>query len=199
MDAKEVDQALARVRAGDTQAYGALVRAYQGDVLRVAAFALGSRGATEDLVQQAFVVAYQKLDAFEVGRDFGLWVRGIARNLVRDHVRKRAREDQRMKRYLAYLEARYAADADADEREQHMRDALARCREGLPDAAQQALVLRYDDGLAFDAVARAIGRTVAGARQLLQRARRDLRHCIEGRLHQLPVSDGLSSSEGRSA
>jgi RNA polymerase sigma-70 factor (ECF subfamily) len=176
-----IEQAIERVRAGDTAAYRLVVRAYQHEIWRVAAYALGTRLETEDLAQQAFVVAYQRIDRFERGRDFGAWLRGIARNLVRDQVRKKAREDQRMRRYLAYLEASVPKD-DADAREAEMRRALAACREELPDAAREALALRYDEGHDFSRVAEAIGRTVAGARQLLQRTRLQLRQCIEGRL-----------------
>lgn len=180
MRAEEIDEVIGRVRGGDADAYAEVVRAYQHEIWRVAAFALGNGQQTEDLVQQSFVVAYQRLERYERGRDFGAWLRGIARNLVRDQVRKRAREDQRMKRYLVYLEARSADVADA--REESLRAALAECREELSEGAREALALRYERGHDFSAVAEAIGRTVAGARQLLQRTRLQLRHCIEGKL-----------------
>ncbi len=178
----DIDAILARVRAGDVNAYGSVVRRYQHDVWRVATYALQRREDTEDLVQQAFVIAYQRLDAFEPGRDFGAWVRGIARNLVHDNVRRRVREDRRMGHYLTYLEARAANDDDADAHEERLRQALADCRAALPDPAREALALRYERGQPFERVAETIGRTVAGARQLLQRTRVSLRHCIEGKL-----------------
>lgn len=171
-----------RVKRGDTEAYGAIVRAYQHDVWRVAAFALSGRDESEDLVQQAFVVAYQRIDDYERGRDFGAWVRGIARNLVRDHVRRRAREDRRMMRYLSHLEAQAGEDEAADAREETLREALVACREKLSEPARDALALRYERAQSFTRIAAAIGRTVAGARQLLQRTRMELRHCIQGRL-----------------
>ena len=45
----------------------------------------------DDLAQDAFVEAYRKLDTFDVNRDFGKWLRGIARNLVRNELRKENR------------------------------------------------------------------------------------------------------------
>lgn len=180
MEAEAIDSVIERVRAGDIAAYGEIVRAYQHDIWRVTAFALGGPDVTEDLVQQAFVIAYRRLDRYERGRDFGAWLRGIARNLARDQVRKRAREDARMKRYLHHLEARSVDDAD--DREARLCAALRACREELSATAREALSLRYDEGCDFGAVAAAMGRTVAGARQLLQRTRLSLRHCIEGRL-----------------
>ncbi len=179
---EEIDRVIERVRAGDTAAYREVVRHHQRDVWRVVAFALSRPEETEDLVQQAFVLAYQQLDRFERGRDFGAWLRGIARNLARAELRRRAREDRRMDRYLHYLEAQAPDDRGPDTREERLRRALAECREHLPESAKEALALRYDRAWSFASVARALGRTVAGARQLLQRARLDLRHCIEGKL-----------------
>ncbi len=182
MKAGDIEMVIEKVQAGDQVAYGAVVRAYQHELWRVASYALRSQDETEDLVQQAFVVAYQQLDRYERGRDFPAWLRGIARNLVRERVRQRSREDQRMRRYLTYLEAQAPHDAAADAREVALRAALRTCRDDLSEPSRRALAARYDGGQDFSEVASAIGRTVAGARQLLQRARLQLRQCIEGKL-----------------
>jgi RNA polymerase sigma-70 factor (ECF subfamily) len=182
MTAEEIEGIIERVRGGDRAAYAAVVREYQHEIWRVAAYALRGRSETEDLVQQAFVVAYHRLDRYERGRDFGAWLRGIARNLVRDRVKAQARESRRMQRYLTHLEGSATTDGEADARETSLRRALSDCREKLSSQAREALALRYDEGLDFAGVARAMGRTVAAARQLLQRTRLDLRHCIEGKL-----------------
>ena len=82
--------------------------------------------------------------------------------------------------YSNHLDA--LGDSEADVREDALRRALADCAEALPEASRRALELRYRDALDFTAIAEAVGRTVAGARQLLQRARNDLRHCIQEKL-----------------
>jgi len=181
MTAAQIDQVIERVLAGEQQAYGRIVRRYQQELWRVAAFALRDRAQTEDLVQQAFVTAYTKLDSFERGRDFGAWLRGITRNLARQELRRRARDDRRLMSYLAHLEA-LGDDDSADEHEAALRSALADCEQHLPQPARKALRLRYSEALDFAAVADAIGRTVAGARQLLQRVRLQLRDCIQEKL-----------------
>jgi len=181
MATEEVDEVIERVLAGDTEAYGEIVHRYQQELWRVAAFALRDRDGTEDLVQQAFVTAYGKLDQVDRSRDLGAWLRGITRNLARQELRRRVRHDRRLSDYLAHLEA--LGDGErADEHEQALRRALAECRQKLARPAQQALQLRYGEALDFEAVAETIGRTVAGARQLLQRIRLQLRSCIEEKL-----------------
>lgn len=178
-DAKAV---LERVRAGELEAYAELVRAHQAEVWRVVAFALRDPEGSADLVQQAFVQAYDGLDRFEDGRDFGAWVRGIARNLVRQELRRRAREGRRMEAYRAHLETTGEPDERAEAYERSLREALARCREGLAEPAQRALELRYREGRSFDEIAGALDRTVSAARQLLQRVRSKLRACIEAEM-----------------
>lgn len=175
---EDVAAQIARVRAGDIDAYAGIVRAHQAEVFRVVAFALRDLDGSADLVQQAFVDAFVALDRFEDGRDFGAWVRGIARNLVRQELRRRGREGRRYSAYREHLEV-VASVEQGDAREEALRAALGRCRDKLAEPAQRALALRYEQGHAFEDVARALDRTVAASRQLLQRVRLSLRACIE--------------------
>ena len=59
-----------RVRQGDLEAYGDLVRRYQGSVFGVCYRLLGEWQEAEDLAQDAFLRGYQRLDTFGCGRDF---------------------------------------------------------------------------------------------------------------------------------
>ena len=119
-------------------------RTHQDGVWRVVAWALRDAGATEDLVQQVFVNAYLKLDRFEAGRDLGAWLRGIARNLVREELRRRARENRRLEVYRQQFEARLSDDESAGRHEQALRDALEHCSQKLGGAARQALDSNLD-------------------------------------------------------
>jgi RNA polymerase sigma factor (sigma-70 family) len=60
---------------------------------------LQDQSASEDLVQQTFVKAFMSLDNYQTGRDFGAWLRTIARNLLRNELRRRGREDKNLSRY----------------------------------------------------------------------------------------------------
>ncbi|PYP76976.1 MAG: hypothetical protein DMD35_16685 [Gemmatimonadetes bacterium] len=90
--ATERDGALvARARAGDASAFDALVRTYMEQAFRVAFRVVGHREDAEDLVQEAFLAAYQYLDSFEVGRPFGPWLMRIVVNRGANLRRSRAR------------------------------------------------------------------------------------------------------------
>jgi RNA polymerase sigma-70 factor (ECF subfamily) len=168
-----------RVLGGDTEAFALLVERHEAAVWRIVAAGLGERGSVENLVQQCFVSAYETLGRYRPGHDFGAWLRGIARNLAREELRRLGRESRRLSSYRAYLLALYEDDAAAGAEEDRLARALARCREGLAPPAAQALSLRYDRGLDLAAVAAALGRTLVATRQLLFRTRLALRLCVE--------------------
>ena len=122
-------------------------------------FAAQDTQKTEDLVQQAFVNAYRHLDRFQPGRDFGRWLKEIARNLVRQELRTRYREDRRLERYRRHLIS-VCDDPGAAAAEEQLAEALAGCEQKLPADAAQLVNLRYRRALDFGQIASQVGRTV---------------------------------------
>ena len=79
-DPSDRDLAL-RARRGDAEAFGELVRRYQTSVFNVCYRLLGERREAEDLAQEAFIRAYERLDTFDADLPFGPWMRRVAANL----------------------------------------------------------------------------------------------------------------------
>ena len=71
---------VARVRAGDSAAFDALVQAYMRQAFQLAYRVVGHREDAEDLVQEAFLAAYQYLDSYDATRPFGPWLMRIVLN-----------------------------------------------------------------------------------------------------------------------
>src|SRR5258705_6465643 len=65
-------------RGGDPAAFGELVRRYQTSVYNVCYRLLGERRAAQDLAQEAFIRAYERLRTYDVERPFGPWMRRVA-------------------------------------------------------------------------------------------------------------------------
>jgi len=177
---REVENAIQNVLAGQIDEFALIVRTYQAEVWRIAAFAMRDVAATEDIVQQAFVDAYCNLKLYQPGMDFGAWLRTVARNRVRKELRDRARHSAKLRFYHERLAERVESDLATLQRER-VRTALAECKEGLSGDAAKAVELRYEKSLDFTTIAESLGRTVAAARQLLSRVRLILRDCIEER------------------
>jgi len=131
----------------------------------------------EDLFQEVCVVAVQKAAEFQDGTNFVAWARTIARNKLREHLRKRSGvtvDDA----FFDGLESAFDGVPNPDAR----KDALRRCLDGIQDRARQMLVWRYEEGLTAAAIADRTGASRASVNSLLQRVREILRECVERRL-----------------
>lgn len=81
------------VRDGDSDAFGELVRRYERRAFAIAYRLLGHRQDAEDLVQDSFMAALDRLDRFDVARPFGPWFFRILVNLGHN-----ARDTRRVRR-----------------------------------------------------------------------------------------------------
>ena len=77
------------VLAGDKEAYGALVVRHSHTLFRVAYRITGNEADAEDVVQEAFLRGYRKLEGFESRANFGTWIYRIAVHCALDKVRHR--------------------------------------------------------------------------------------------------------------
>jgi RNA polymerase sigma-70 factor (ECF subfamily) len=88
----EPDEVLvARVRAGETACFEALVRRHNERVYRTVRAVLGDDADVEDVMQQAYVSAYQHLGGFEGRARFSTWLTRIALNEAYARLRRRQR------------------------------------------------------------------------------------------------------------
>jgi len=185
VDDLTTDELIALVRDGQrTEYYEEIVRRFQRDVLRIVSGMLYDRSATEDLVQQVFVNVFLHLEDYQIGRDLGSWIRTIARNAVREHIRKTSRYDRRLKAYGEILAVRQENEERSAELDQDRQQALAECMEQLSERALEAVRLRYHEGKSFASIAPQLKSSTGATRNLLARVRAKLRACIKRRMSQ---------------
>src|SRR6516164_6296037 len=77
------------VLAGDKEAYGALVRAHSASVFRVAFRIVGNEADAEEIVQEAFLRGYQRLESYQQRSAFGTWIYRIAVNCALNRISQR--------------------------------------------------------------------------------------------------------------
>src|SRR5271168_2063499 len=87
--------AVERTLAGDRDAFRVLVERHSPNVFRLSYRLVGNRHDAEEVVQEAFFRAYQKLRQFEARSNFGTWVYRIAANYAIDRMRQRRKEEVR--------------------------------------------------------------------------------------------------------
>ncbi|HUT13418.1 MAG TPA: sigma-70 family RNA polymerase sigma factor [Thermoguttaceae bacterium] len=179
-----VDELISRILRGHTEFYEEIIRRYQQDVLQVVSGLLYDRGPAEDLVQEVFVSAYFALARFQTQSDFRPWIRTIARNAVREELRKKARYDRRLRTYGEMFGTRLADDGGAALHEETLAESLRRCVDRLPDRQATAIRLRYDQGETIEAIATTFGTSNGAIRNLLCHARASLRECTQREMNQ---------------
>ena len=84
-----------RARAGDADAFRVLVERHSHSLFRLAYRLTGNEQDAEDVVQEAFLKSYRRLDQFESRANFGSWLYRIAANCSVDVLRARVRRDER--------------------------------------------------------------------------------------------------------
>jgi RNA polymerase sigma-70 factor (ECF subfamily) len=180
-DKRDDAETLARVRAGDRDAYAELVRRHAPVSLRVASL-LGAGAEAEDVVQEAFVKAYASLDRFRDGAAFRPWLLRIVANetsnLHRAAGRRAAREQAAWERTEPLLTG--AGDpADAVLSGERRAD-LVRGLAGLSDAHRRVLTCRYLMELDEAETATVLGWPRGTVKSRLHRAMRRLAEELAG-------------------
>ena len=168
---------------GNAAAFSRLVQRHHRDLLVFARALTQNRQASSEIVQDAFVTAWDKLAAFDVTRDFGAWMRGIVRNKWREWLRRNNRSVDIDDEHLAMLDGAVAEWQGVTARDQNpVFSALELCLDRLPDPLRQAVDAYYYKHEHGDEAAAELGASPAALRKRLQRARQMLRDCLYNKL-----------------
>jgi RNA polymerase sigma-70 factor, ECF subfamily len=136
-------EAVARARGGDLDAYAVLVARYTLRAHR-AAFLLGAGEESDDVVQEAFVKAFQHLSRFRAEKPFGPWLLRIVANETKNVTRSRWRRAALALRLPSAESSTAAAGGPADEvLAVEQRAQLVAAVNALPDTERQVVVCRY--------------------------------------------------------
>ena len=176
---------IAATLAGDHAAFGRLVGLYQDRLYNSLLRVLGSAEDAADIVQDAFVQAYTKLDTFRGSSAFYTWLYRIAFNLAMSHARRKhkATSLDGMKALVGVepMDGRPTAETGVleQERAELVHAALAQ----LSIDYRQILVLREIEGCRYDQIAEILALPVGTVRSRLFRARLQMRDLLAPRLH----------------
>jgi RNA polymerase sigma-70 factor (ECF subfamily) len=173
--------AVARVKAGDGDAYRALVDRHSRSVFRLAYRMTGNEQDAEDVVQETFLRAYRQLHRYEARASFGTWLYRIAANYSLDLVRSRKRHPQVE---LEPAEAPFEAPSGAPGPDRlllgdEVQKTVASTLEQLSQQERTAFVLRHFEGQSIDEIASALGLSGNAAKHSIFRAVQKLRRALE--------------------
>jgi RNA polymerase sigma-70 factor (ECF subfamily) len=161
--------AVEAARSGDQEAFGELVRRYQGLVAGVAWRYGTRREEIEDIVSEVFIKMYGNLDRFRPTHRFSSWLYRLAANHVIDHHRRNRKERGRveMPEQIASPQQPAVEGMESDERSRLLRAAL----DQLPGKYREPLLLVYLEGMKIEEVARVLALPTGTVKTRLMRGR----------------------------
>jgi RNA polymerase sigma-70 factor (ECF subfamily) len=168
-------QLVARVRRGDRAAAGTLAERYLRACRAVALAVTGDASDADDVCQDAFVAAIQRIDGCRQPDRFAAWLMQIVRNRARDHLRARSRPVLSIDGMA--IESPRASPAVEAERQDAQTRLLGAMRE-LPEERREVLLLHDLEGWTHREIAERMGLPPGTVRSHLHHARRRIRELL---------------------
>ncbi len=170
-------------KRGDVSAFEQLVKRYDRNIFRIAQHITQNREDAEDVVQDAFLKAYENLEQFQGNSKFYTWLVRIAVNESLMKLRRRRSdrtvsldedietEEDTMPREVAD----WSPNPEQLYKQGELKDILRKTVQGLPGSFRTVFVLRDVEGLSTEETAEALDLSIPAVKSRLLRARLQLR------------------------
>ena len=173
-------QLIQRVLAGDETAFSALVSKYQRSVHALAWRKIGDFHIAEDITQEAFLKAYQRLSTLKEPQSFASWLYVITANQCKAWLRKKRTWIQSLEdTSSAQLEkATYSGHIIAENErmtEETQREVVKKLLEKLQESDRTVITLYYLGGMTYEEISNFLGVSVGAIKSRLHRARQRLK------------------------
>ena len=176
------EQLLSRLRAGERDVFGTLVRRYERELFGYLRRYVNDDDLADDVFQNTFVQVFLKIQQYEPGRPARPWLYAIATNQAIDALRRRNRradqrtdavttpdEDGQPRPLFELLPAPGDGPPDSADRAEQ-RELVRAAVERLPDLLRQVVILAYFQGLKYRDVAEALDIPVGTVKSRLHAA-----------------------------
>jgi len=167
---------VARVLAGDAEAFGLIIRRYEAGLLRYATRLLGSADAAADAVAEGLVRAYRHLASCRDTGRLKSWLYRIIGNRCRSHLARRSASD------MSLDDIPPLADPGDTEAATERADQLAsveRALNTLSAEKREAFLLKHVEGLSYEEMAAATGERIPTLKMRVHRARAALLEALK--------------------
>jgi len=176
-DARLIDEVL----AGDSAAFGQLVLKYQDRLFNTVMHVVRCREEAEDVVQDAFVQAFVKLETFQRASAFYTWLYRIAFNVAVSR-RRRRRPEVSVEQTRELTGAEPMGDDPAPEDRLEQEESVEQVHAALAELSEEhraILVLREMEGFCYERIVEVLELPVGTVRSRLHRARLQLREQLK--------------------
>lgn len=161
------------VRKGDVSAFAVLIEKYQSMVYSLALKLLKNTEDAEEMAQDTFIKAFQKLDMYEGKSKYSTWLYSITYNACISELRKRrihfsSLEDQHFSDQDEMKMHSYFSENKKEDQERYLTIALGK----LPEDDQVLVILYYYENQSMDEISMITGLTVSNIKVKIHRARK---------------------------
>lgn len=171
-----------QVLSGNSQHYRKLVDRYSPMVFHVVRSFEKDDDEAEELAQQIFVKAYEKLSDFNKKAKFSTWLYSLTLNHCRDYKKNIRRGNKR----FSEMEPGYMDAQISDSRTPYLRLEVKEWKELLDKALQKLskdyadpFLLKYRDGMSYEAISQQTGVSVSALKVRVHRARKELKTLLQ--------------------
>ena len=162
-------------RKGDQKAQFQLYRLYYKSMYSVSLRIINDEGEAEDIMQEAFLKAFRKMDTYKGEVSFGAWLKKIVVNRSLDHLKKKKVQFEEVNTRTAQLpdDAEPYGEVDVE----NIKGAIRK----LPDSYRTILSLHLIEGYDHDEISQILGISNAASRTQYSRAKSKLRELLKGK------------------
>ncbi|MBN1819463.1 MAG: sigma-70 family RNA polymerase sigma factor [Prolixibacteraceae bacterium] len=156
-------------KSGDNKARYKLYQLYSKAMFNVCYRMMHNREEAEDMLQEAFTLAFRKLDTFRYESGFGSWMKRIVVNTCLNAINKRKPE-------LVYCEDIYQNDRMEEEEKEieFSVENVKKAMEELPDGGRMIFSLYLFEGYDHGEIAQIMGITESTSKSQFMRAKRKI-------------------------
>jgi RNA polymerase sigma-70 factor, ECF subfamily len=157
---------LERLRGGDREVFGPLVKRYERELYGYLRRYLGDDELAADVFQNTFIAVFRKIKQYEPNRPARPWLYAIATNQAIDALRRQKRRNERTAdslnpsedggdggRALFDLLASRDPDPAINAQSAEVAEQVRKIVEGLPDLLRHVIVLAYFQGMKYQEIA----------------------------------------------
>ena len=169
---------IARARAGDHEAFRLVFERYSRPVLGFIYQMVSQREIAEELTQETFVRAYRNLKHLRDDTKFSTWLFGIGRNVARESLRSRQRENQNCTHDIS-IQSQQSAGTNDSPMEQllgkELNIAMETALQALDEEKRVVFFLKVLHQRSYQEIAEITGFSLAKVKTELHRARLEMR------------------------
>src|SRR5215472_461870 len=180
---------VARAREGDRVAFAALVERHQAAVHRAALAAVGSTADADDVAQEAFLLAYQRLRSFRGEASFKTWLLTITWNQAMNHRRRVGRWWRRFssaddsERELFEIPSAPGGTPEELASTRQLRSDIRRAITALPRKLRDALLLAQSGEYSYEEIGAMLNAPIGTIKWRVSEARKQVKQLLEAKGH----------------